>query len=293
MTRSGPSPRRDRGAARAVPGGRPSRDVRRRVYSQNFLRNERVARRFLDLVDVDPALLCLEIGAGDGALTRPLSGLCDRLVAYEIDRAHAAKLTALVADRPGTEVVVADFTGVDPPAEPFQAVGNVPFSITSAIVDWCLAAPTLTSATLITQLEYARKRTGDFGRWSQVTVLSWPEYAWRLLGTIRREDFRPVPRVDAGVLRLTRRDRPLGPRSSSAAYRRMVEIGFQGVGGSLFASLSRAYPRDLVANAFQRTGVAQDTIVAFVHPDAWWELFTLIDRGRRPTAPPPRSRRPR
>ncbi len=282
---AGSSPPRWGGA-----GGRSARDQRRRVYSQNFLREEG-ARRFLRLVDLDPRQLCLEVGAGDGALTTRLAAMCDRLIAYEIDKAHAERLSRLVAGRDNVEVVMADFTAVRPPREPFHVVGNVPFSITSAIVDWCLDAPALRSATMITQLEYARKRTGDYGRWSKVTVLSWPEFSWQLLDTIRREEFRPIPRVDAGVLRLERRtDRP-EPRSALAAYRRMVAVGFEGVGGSLFASLSRAYPRDRVTSAFQRTGIPRNTVVAFVHPDEWWQLFCAIDP--RPSRDAPGARRAR
>lgn len=284
MTSSEPGAGRD--GARG--GRRSERDVRRRVFSQNYLRDGGAAQRFLTLVDVDPGQLCLEIGAGDGALTKHLSVMCDRLIAYEIDEAVAARLAASVARRPNIEVIVGDFTKSTPPDEPFQAVGNIPFGVTSAIVDWCLAAPMLTSATMITQLEYAKKRTGGFGRWSLVTILSWPEYSWQLLGTIRREEFRPIPRVDAGVLRIERRAQPFGPPALLEAYRRMVAIGFEGVGGSLHASLSRVYPRDRVTAAFRRVDLPHDTVVAFIRPDEWWEIFSSLG-ARTPTTPARRS----
>src|SRR5205823_11465676 len=102
--------------------------------------------------------------------------------------------------RAGVRVEAGDFLAARPPPRPFQVVGNVPFSITSDVVGWCLVAPALRSATLITQLEYARKRTGGYGRWSLVTVRTWPVFSWELRGRIPRQRFRPVPRVDAGVL---------------------------------------------------------------------------------------------
>ena len=70
--------------------------------------------------------------------------------------------------------------------------GNIPYSITSKIVDWCLRAPELTSATLTTQLEYARKRTGDYGSWTRLTVLTWPRHHWRLLARVDWVDREPV-----------------------------------------------------------------------------------------------------
>ena len=125
------------------------------------------------------------------------------LIAYEIDPAAAPALQARARRQANVSVVIGDFLAARPPREPFHVAGNAPFSLTSPIVDWCLHARSMTSATLITQLEYARKRTGAYGRWSLLTVSTWPQVQWDLRGTIGRDQFRPVPRVDAGILRLT------------------------------------------------------------------------------------------
>src|SRR5262249_4800634 len=138
-------------------------------------------------------------------------------------------------------VRVEDFLAAPPPGTPFAVVGNIPYALTSAVVGWCLAAGRLTSATLLTQLEYARKRTGDYGRWSRLTIETWPRYHWGLAGRIPRTAFRPVPAVDGGILRLTRRPVPLVPDASLHDYRELVRLGFGGVGGSLHASLSRSH----------------------------------------------------
>ncbi|MFD0777100.1 ribosomal RNA small subunit methyltransferase A, partial [Streptomonospora algeriensis] len=157
---------------------------------------------------------------------------------------------------PAVRVVQSDFRGAAPPPGPFHVVGNIPYSATADIVRWCLEAsrprpadrnggagrPVLLSATLLTQLEYARKRTGGFGRWSRLTVHSWPLFAWSMAGRVPRDRFAPVPRVDSAILRLVRRPRPLVPRTELGAYRKLVDLGFSGVGGSLRASLARAHP---------------------------------------------------
>jgi 23S rRNA (adenine-N6)-dimethyltransferase len=101
---------------------------------------------------------------------------------------------------------------------------------------------------------------------------------WDLRGTIGRQQFRPVPRVDAGILRLTRRPRPLVSAPRLATYQRLVRTGFSGVGGSLLASLRREYPADRLRAAFQAAGVDRSAIVAFVTPQQWVELFRILDR---------------
>ncbi|MEU6784361.1 23S ribosomal RNA methyltransferase Erm [Nonomuraea angiospora] len=271
--------------ARNGGGGRTPRDRARRTLSQNFLAD----RHAVDLMvkAAAPEGLVLEPGAGEGVLTLALAAAGARVVGYEIDPLLAGRLAARTRSDPRIDVVRGDFTAARAPREPFAVVGNIPYSITSKIVDWCLRAPALTSATLLTQREYARKRSGDYGRWSLVTVESWPWFHWRLGDTIGRESFRPVPSVDSAILRVQRRPEPLlpseglgeprtaersGAMSSRRSYQELVELGFGGVGGSVRASLKTRY--EGVDAALKAAGVARDTVVGHVHPDQWiilWE----------------------
>jgi 23S rRNA (adenine-N6)-dimethyltransferase len=300
MSRPGTA-NRSAGAGRVVPG-RTDADRRSRELSQNYLRGQQAARQFLTAVRPDPDGVCVEVGAGEGILTARLASLFGEVVAYEIDENLAARLVVRVADRPNVRVLLSDFLVARPPSRSFQVVGNAPFSLTAPIVEWCLRASRMTAATLITQLEYARKRTGGYGRWTQLTVSTWPQFGWRLAGTIARTEFRPVPRVDAGILRLTRRAEPLVRQPRLAAYRRLVQAGFSGVGGSVQASLRRSYPPEQVAAACGEAGVDRRTVVAYVSPDQWVQIFLALDgwaskasgpRSARPRAAPGRTARPR
>jgi 23S rRNA (adenine-N6)-dimethyltransferase len=266
-----------------TPAGRPRTDAdrRRRELSQNYLRDGQAAAQFLRAVAVDPAGLCLEVGAGEGILSTRLAGMCRELIAYEVDPAHAAKLQSRLRSHGNGRVVIGDFLAARPPHESFQVVGNAPFSLTSPIVDWCLAARRMRSATLITQFEYAKKRTGKYGRWSLLTISTWPFMRWELRGRIARAQFRPMPRVDAGILHLERRARPLIPPARLGSYRRLVEAGFAGLGGSLHASMRRQYPPDRLGEAFGAAALDRRTVVGFVSPDQWITLFHELDRPAR------------
>lgn len=275
-----------------ITGGRTEKDRRRRELSQNYLRSQQAARQFLAAVRPDPSGLCVEVGAGEGIVTARLAELFSEVVAYEIDESLAERLAARIAGRSNVRVVLRDFLAARPPARSFQVVGNAPFSLTAPIVDWCLRASRMTVATLITQLEYARKRTGGYGRWTQLTVSTWPQFSWELVGSIARTEFRPVPRVDAAILRLVRRAEPLVSPPRLAAYRRLVQAGFSGVGGSVQASLRRSYPPDLVAAACGEAGVDRRTVVAYVSPDQWMQIFLALDSpARRPGAHRPSGQR--
>jgi 23S rRNA (adenine-N6)-dimethyltransferase len=245
----------------------------RKTLSQNFLHDPAAVGRIIRSSALDPDALILEPGAGQGVLTRALADGHHRVIAYEIDPKLAAQLTARLGDRPGLRLVQGDFLRARPPREPFAVVGNIPYSRTTDIVRWCLSAPCLTSATLLTQLEYARKHTGGYGRWPLLTVRTWPEWEWRQHGRVSRTSFTPVPRGDSAVLRVERRTRPLLAGQRLPAYREFVEYGFTGLGGSLAATLTRRHRSARVRAAFRRHDVDTSLPVGLVSPAQWLALF--------------------
>jgi len=251
---------------------RPEHARARRAYGQNFLADPRAVRAFVAAAEIKPDALVYEVGAGRGRLTAAMLAAGAQVVAYEVDPVVAAA----VPRHPRLAVRPADFLAARPPRQPFAVVGNIPYALTAAVVDWCLAAPALTTATLLTQLEYARKRTGEHGRWSRLTIATWPQVGWYLAGRVPRTAFRPVPRVNGGILHLVRRPVPLVPAGALAAYRTMVDLGFSGVGGSLPASLARRYGR--AAAACRAARIPPDRIVGEVWPEQWLTLFRLLHR---------------
>lgn len=246
----------------------------RRAFGQNFLADAAAAGRIADAADLDPDTLVYEVGAGRGRITAELVRRCRRVVAYEID----ADMAGALPDHRHLTVRTEDFLAARPPREEFAVVGNIPYALTAAVVRWCLTAGTLRQATLLTQWEYARKRAGDYGRWSRLTVLTWPEFSWRLAGRVPRAAFRPVPRVDGGILQVTRRRSPLVQPGRMPAYRRLVEAGFTGEGGSLHATLVRRYGVRRASGACRAARIGPDVPVGSVWPEQWLTLAQILEQ---------------
>ncbi|WP_442875153.1 ErmE/ErmH/ErmO/ErmR family 23S rRNA (adenine(2058)-N(6))-methyltransferase [Actinoplanes sp. NBC_00393] len=244
----------------------------RRVFGQNFLFDPAAARLIADTAVIDPDIPVYEVGAGRGRLTVQLVRRSRRVIAYEID----PDLAGMLPEHRALTVRTDDFLAAQAPPGPFTVAGNIPYGLTSAVITWCLRAPGLRRATLLTQWEYARKRTGDYGRWSRLTVLTWPEFDWRLAGRVPAAAFRPVPRVDGGILVLDRRPVPLVPPDRMPGYRRLVELGFTGVGGSVHASLARRYGARRVSGAFRACRLDERVPVGAVWPEQWLTLFRLL-----------------
>ncbi|MEU1980735.1 23S ribosomal RNA methyltransferase Erm [Nocardia sp. NPDC019395] len=263
----------------------------RKLLSQNFLTEPATARRIVAAAGIGRDDLVLEIGPGDGMLTHHLLHRAERVVAYEKDPRYARRLAARYSGDDRISIVCKDFRIVEPPADPFAVVANIPFAASTDILRWCLAAPRLTAATLLTQYEFARKHSGDYGRWTKLTITHWPDSVPALGERVGRHEFFPVPRVDGAVLRIVRRPVPLLPAGARADYRRMVELGFSGLGGSLAASLRRVHSARAVGAACVAAGIATGLPVGLVAPEAWITLYHRLHDSASPSGPAQTARR--
>jgi 23S rRNA (adenine-N6)-dimethyltransferase len=208
-----------------VPAGRRApRDDRRRLLGQNFLRAD-VADRLVAEIGIERAELVVDIGAGAGALTQAVARRGAHVLAVELDPAWVARLRELAA-RPKMgriEVIHSDFLAWRLPTGRFRAVGCVPFGATTAIFRRLFDDPSLPlhRADLIVQWEVARKRAET----PPATLIStaWaPWWSFQLGRRIPARHFRPVPRVDGGVLVATRRDPALLPITMASEYASFV-----------------------------------------------------------------------
>ncbi len=121
------------------------------------------------------------------------------------------------------QVVEADFLSLPLPSHPFRVIGSLPFGRTTDILRCLLDDPCvpLERADLVVQWEVARKRSVVPPSTLRSTMWA-PWWQFRLGRRIPAKEFRPVPRVDAGVLVVARRDPPLLPPAMAGSYARFV-----------------------------------------------------------------------
>jgi 23S rRNA (adenine-N6)-dimethyltransferase len=210
----------------------------RRPPSQHFLRAELAAALVRD-ASLRGDELVLDLGAGSGRLTAELARAAARVVAVELDPRLGARLCGRW---PNVEVVRRDAAEVELPRDPFRVVANLPFDGTNAILRHLLDDPRipLVRADLVVEWGVAVKRALPWP--STVNGVVWG--AWHTISLARRlprDCFVPRPSVDAGVLVIARRPRPLVPVELTASYRRFVAQGFRRGGRGRL-------PRDLDAH---------------------------------------------
>lgn len=212
-----------------------SRGLRaKRHFGQNFLADENLAQRIADLVPVGASVV--ELGAGLGALTRPLLTRAGRLVAVERDRDLVPALAEIfAAEIAGGKLRVeeADAKVVSVSAllegapRPYVLAGNLPFQISGPLLEAAVTmAGEVERVIFLLQLEVVDRlvAAADSEHYGALSVFVQAAFHVERALVIRRGAFYPQPEVDSAVVVLTpRADRV----AETVAFRALVRGAFQ------------------------------------------------------------------
>jgi 16S rRNA (adenine1518-N6/adenine1519-N6)-dimethyltransferase len=203
----------------------------KRRLGQHFLSDPRILERIAAATGATAADTVLEIGPGPGGLTGALIRTGARVVAIEKD----ADLIAPLRQRfPAVTVVEGDALDLDwhvtAAARRLIVAGNIPYNITSPLIEKALSAPLPLRIVFLVQKEVADRVAAPPGERSygalSVGVQTYAET--ERLFTVPAGAFSPVPKVDSAVLRLTPRAEPLLPAADREQFRTMV-VGLFGL----------------------------------------------------------------
>jgi 16S rRNA (adenine1518-N6/adenine1519-N6)-dimethyltransferase len=184
----------------------------RKRFGQHFLHDGRVLARIVEAIAPRPDDVVVEIGPGEGALTRLLMGRVARLEAIEIDRDLAARLES---EFPDLVVRCADALEFDFSVFPrgVRLVGNLPYNISTPLL-FHLAryADRVRDTHFMLQREVVERMvaapsTPEYGR---LSVALQVRFRMNKLFRVAPGAFRPAPKVESALVRL----QPLAERPS-------------------------------------------------------------------------------
>ena len=227
------SPRQPRGGfggghAPRAPGSLPPA---RKSLGQHFLTDKSILTRIADALHLTGKETVIEIGPGRGALTDLLVERAGRLIAVEVDRALIPILRERYAKRGHVIVLEADvltLTLGEIAQGPFRLVGNVPYYITTPILFHALEPPRADVSVFLVQKEVAERVVAApgskvYGALSvNVQALAVPQ----LLFKVPASAFRPAPKVESAVLRVTPRAEPLVSADRETRFKQFVVACF-------------------------------------------------------------------
>ena len=209
---------------------------------QHFLSDPSILRRIAAAAVRRPDDTVLEIGPGTGSLTRALAALASRVTAIEADRVLAASLAEQC--RGSSITVVAGDALKVPWPRATVVCGNIPYQITSPLIDRALRSPRPERIVFLVQAEVAERlgASPDTREYGALTVGVQIVATVERLFSVPAGAFRPRPRVNSAVVRLVPRAAPLvASEEEERRVRELIQALFQRRRQQLRRSLREAF----------------------------------------------------
>ena len=195
---------------------------------QHFLADLNILGRIADALELDSGDVVIEIGPGKGSLTEVLLARGAKVIAIEKDRRLAEE------PRGDAQVVQGDALKVDwhalvpDKSTAFKVVGNIPYNITSPLIEKALTPPLPERIVFLVQLEVARRIVAPPGSktYGGLSIGVQAQCRAEELFTVLPGSFRPPPKVKSALLRLTPLAEPLVRPDEVAALRAFVTACF-------------------------------------------------------------------
>ena len=273
--------------------------VPRKRFGQHFLHDQGILRRIVEAIAPQPGDRLVEIGPGEGALTLPLLRAARHMTAIELDRDLIVSLgerAAAVGDLTiiGADVLTVDFTalaGGDArigPSRPSMAsgtlallriVGNLPYNISTPILFHCLDhAPAIRDMHFMLQKEVVDRMAAPPGSktYGRLSVMLQLRCTVDPLFKVPPGAFRPPPKVDSAIVRLTPLPSQALPDADSGMIDRLVRAAF----GQRRKTLSNALRNLATAKQIDAAGIDPRARAEQLAPSAFVALAqTLASRA--------------
>ena len=180
----------------------------KKKFGQHVLADANILGVIERLAELGPDDVVLEIGPGEGVLTRYLAERVAQVHAVEIDRDLEPALRELGAN---VDVVFGDALQLDLPADATKLVANLPYNVaTPLIVESLDGLPNVGLWCVMVQREvadrfFAAPGTKDYGAVSVLIQLAAERTGFH---PVSRHVFRPPPNVDSALVAFRRMELP-------------------------------------------------------------------------------------
>ena len=206
----------------------------RKRFGQNFLADDTIIGRIASAIAPKPGDRLVEIGPGQGAITGPLLAYGCPLTALELDYDLVAILERKFATEPAFQLIQgdalkADFTALATDT-PLRVVGNLPYNISTPLIFHLLKhIAVIRDMHFMLQKEVVERMAAEAGTkvYGRLSVIVQYYCHVDYLFTVPPSAFRPAPKVESAIVRLTPRSNPQPTARNPLFFQRLVKTVFQ------------------------------------------------------------------
>ena len=263
----------------------------KKSLGQNFLVNPHIIDKIVDAAEISKDDIILEVGPGTGLLTKKLAEKAGKVIAVEKDNRLIEPLKETFKNYPNIEIIGGDalnleFRILNLEFSNYKVVGNIPYYITSHLLKTIFEKwPQPKLIVLTIQKEVAQRIMAKPPHMNllalSVQYYSEPE----IIGYISKNNFRPIPKVDSAIIRLTPRTFEVEPQRLPEVRPRknqelfnLIRIGFSEKRKQLAPILSKKLDidKDTVLEAFKKTELKKTARAEELSLNQWQELEKIL-----------------
>lgn len=209
--------------------------IARKRFGQNFLADPFVIEEIVTAIAPEKEQALVEIGPGLAALTMPIAQQVDHLTVIEIDRDLAARLANNSKLKGKMTIIEQDAMKVDfgklanEAGQPLRIFGNLPYNISTPLMFYLFKFTTAIADMHFTLQKEVVSRliaTPNHKAYGRLSVMA--QYYCKIMSVldIPPSAFRPAPKVDSAVVRLTPYLSPPSPVREIAILRQITTRAF-------------------------------------------------------------------
>jgi 16S rRNA (adenine1518-N6/adenine1519-N6)-dimethyltransferase len=188
----------------------------RKRFGQNFLHDPQVIHRIVNSIRPREGQCMVEIGPGEGALTRELLPILGQLDVVELDRDLIPMLESKLSGLGELRIHQADalkfnFCQLSPGPAQLRVVGNLPYNISTPLLFHLLEmSHCIQDMHFMLQKEVVERITAQpgSGQYGRLSVMVQYHCQTEMLFSVGPGAFRPAPKVDSAIVRLTPHQQP-------------------------------------------------------------------------------------
>lgn len=208
--------------------------VFKKRLGQNFLRDIKIQQKIIQACHLKDDDTVLEIGPGQGAITRLIAPCVKKLVCVETDRDLIEPLRLLFPNESHgnpVEVIHADFLKWDMSHLPsgIKIVGNIPYYISTPIIEKIISERARVSEAFLTvQLEFGERLIAKEGGKEYGSLTCFVQYYAdiKMHFKIKNASFKPAPRVDSCFISIKLNDGKEKAKDEAFLFK-LIQTAFQ------------------------------------------------------------------
>ena len=180
----------------------------KKSLGQNFLKDDNILNKIVNAISLQPEDLVIEIGPGQGALTKKLVQKNVNLVCYEVDERTKPYLDKLCNSK--TKIIFNDFMKADIKKDignikynNLYIIANLPYYITTPIIKKIILDKLpIKSMIVMMQKEVAERFSSNINSKEYGSITLYLNYYFKInkLFDVSRNSFDPIPNVDSSVV---------------------------------------------------------------------------------------------